>query len=339
MCGLCDFSSVSRSTIYNHKQKMHNTKTFHCDKCDHAANSRNLLISHKGKVHRVKKEFPCGICTKVYYWQETLKRHMDRVHSGKPKEKQCGMCEKVYSQQGALDLHIKVKHREERIPCDQCDSTFSQISSLACHINSVHGGRTFPCNICPMNLSDKRSLEKHIESKHKLVGQILKEKSYICKLCPYNTDSQGKLDKHAKSHWSKQRYICKLCGKSLASSKSLSRHLLYHSNPATAYHKCKNCSFYSPNKAGLVKHLRDSHNVFEKYECPLCKKTLANQKNLNIHLKFHSRKGVPHHKCSECFFHSASKFLLERHIREVHNIKKLIAYLKCDTKLDFFFYT
>ena len=318
---------------------MHNTKTFHCDKCDHVANSSNLLISHKGKAHRVKQEYPCSICAKVYYWKETLKRHMDRVHSGKPKVKQCGMCEKVYSQQGALNWHIKFKHREVRIPCNQCDLTFSNLSALCRHKNIIHMGKTFQCNICPKKYSTKQDLERHIESKHTSVNQIPEEKSYFCKLCLYRTDSQGKLDKHAKSHWSKKRYICHLCSKSLASFKNLSRHLLYHSNPATAYHKCTNCSFYSPNKAGLVKHLRDSHNVFEKYECPLCKKTLANQKNLNIHLKFHSRKGVPHHKCSECFFHSASKFLLERHIREVHNIKKLIAYLKCDTKLDFFFYT
>ena len=120
-----------------------------------------------------------------------MRRHTDRVHSEIAEVKQCGMCEKVYSQQGALDLHIKSKHREERIPCNQCDSTFSNVSSLYTHRKRIHVGRTFPCNYCPRKLSEKRSLEKHIESKHKLGSQIHEEKSYICKLCPYNTHNEN----------------------------------------------------------------------------------------------------------------------------------------------------
>ena len=332
-CNFCDFSSLSRSAIYIHKQSKHFGRTYPCDQCDHVAEGRQKLLSHKGKTHRKTQEFPCKICTNIYKWKETLKRHMDMSHSGGTNTGfKCDICAKVYTQKVTLELHIKFVHNKEQVSCGQCDMKFSSRSSLLYHKKFKHEGRTFPCDICADKLSTKISLTNHIERKHK--SNISEEKFFACNSCSWKTDSQAKLHKHAKhNHVSRRRIVCELCNKSLANSKTIASHLENHSKTATAYHNCPNCSFYSPNRANFEKHTKSAHNI-SSATCNLCKKSLANQQNLASHMKFHSKKRTAHHRCTKCFFHTASQFHLKRHVQEVHVVKKLIACLKCDVKIE-----
>ena len=334
-CNQCEFSCLSKSNLYHHKQSVHLGRTYQCDKCDHVALNKNLLISHMGKVHRMKQEFSCKICTKVFKWKETLRRHMDSSHNEEGKTSfKCNICQKVFAHHATLFVHTKSQHNEEKASCDQCDKKFQNSSSLSCHKKRIHEGKTFPCDACPYKLSTGQSLEKHTKRKHKNKSAIPEGQTCECKLCPYKTDTQEKLDKHASSHMPKERHVCKLCSKSLSSFKGLARHMNNHSKTATAYHKCQICPYSSPNKRGFEKHLKDTHGLSNMHICPICKKSLTSQKNLAVHIKFHSRKRTSHHRCTKCFFHSASQLLLKRHVWEVHNIKKTISCLKCDVKLE-----
>lgn len=158
-------------------------------------------------------------------------------------------------------------------------------------------------------------------------------------------------------HFGKTRHVCDLCGASFFKASGLNRHnTRIHQlakckrqrpkklkpKPAPEAFICEMCPRIFDSQSKLDNHMDLNHRPVE---CPVCKKTISNKYNLNMHMKNHSGENKvtcdvcgmqlsaqqlrPHflakhtnerpHKCALCDFGTVTKQALRRHVDAYHN--------------------
>ena len=97
---------------------------------------------------------------------------------------------------------------------------------------------------------------------------------------------------------------------------------------------CNFCPWTGFDQQGLSQHqnIHTPHSPKKKHICVICKKSLASIRNLQRHVKFHSRKRAANYKCSSCLFSNSSKKRFQKHIKDFHYKRRSINCTKCDTK-------
>ena len=108
---------------------------YHCDQCDLGFEFHNDYNKHIKSGHDFKsdekserREYPCVECEKIYYHNEALWRHQQRVHRVDPQI--CQVCGKATKNKATMSAHMK-SHvpKDPNKPkilynCDQCEKVF-----------------------------------------------------------------------------------------------------------------------------------------------------------------------------------------------------------------------
>ena len=73
VCEQCGKEFTARSNLSSH-QKSHNKETLTCDTCDFTSNTKRSMNEHKDRVHS-SILYPCDQCVKSFTCQSNLKKH------------------------------------------------------------------------------------------------------------------------------------------------------------------------------------------------------------------------------------------------------------------------
>jgi KRAB domain-containing zinc finger protein len=86
--------------------------------------------------------------------------------------------------------------------------------------------------------------------------------------------------------------------------------------------KCKECSYVSPYKQALMRHVKAVHLKIKDMICKECNATFSCKANLIQHIKT-VHQTIKDHTCHLCGYASFRKYNLRKHIERVHREKKV----------------
>ena len=81
-CDLCDFQTIHKESLLNHKNRVHlrvEVKKYPCPMCDTTIKEKGDLRKHIEAKHTNKK-LTCGICDYKSSSNENIGKHKARVH-------------------------------------------------------------------------------------------------------------------------------------------------------------------------------------------------------------------------------------------------------------------
>ncbi|CAL8289112.1 unnamed protein product [Merluccius merluccius] len=282
-CTQCDYSSITKSCLKRHTVQKHSGLLLRCPSpgCKYTSPDKYKLQSHL-RTHQEQVK-SCPVCNQNFP-EYRLKHHIRNTHPD------------TVPQQGA---GLMVKRAEK---CPYCDSYFLKNSS---------------------------DLQQHIWA-HEGV------KPFHCTVCDYASRSKSNLKAHMNRHSSERSHLCDLCGKKFKSKVTLKSHRLSHTAEGKQF-RCSECEYTSVSKPALLRHM-EQHAEFKPFRCAHCPYSC----NIAGPLKRHySRKhpdreyrnagpGLPNadalqlqggRKCPVCEFVYGTKWELNRHLKNKHNLK------------------
>jgi len=159
-----------------------------------------------------------------------------------------------------------------------------------------------------------------------------------CPRCDYKSRDSSNYKKHMEHHdpsYGSQKYVCDVCSKQFRSRRGFLCHQLGHGDPEKQ-HKCSVCSFCTPQRWSLIKHLAVLHKIDEKgntisqdIKCNQCDYICIADHQLKAHIL---RKHTDHinkpYKCDQCSYATVIKYELEKHvgIRHRHERRYMCEY-------------
>ncbi len=175
---------------------------FRCETCDRYFEKQRYLTRHVDRVHlgckSAEKEYRCGDCGMTYRSREYLNAHRNKVHGSAP-ALACDLCSKVFNYYTSLRKH-KLFHEkgEEKYPCLKCDEVFCAMETLNHHVKEEHDSLWrdgLQCDVCGAIFYTKSGLRSHKKDQHE------EEKedglAYLrCKTCGVAFDTKEDLDSH-----------------------------------------------------------------------------------------------------------------------------------------------
>merc|ERR1719186_1280871 len=116
---------------------------------------------HVTPVEKMRKEYQCDICLKMFPSPSKLKRHVT-VHE-QTKVYSCNYCQKIfptpYKLNGHLEVHETNKKTSDNYPCDKCDKEYTQKRYLVKHIKT-HEELIKPVVLTKDNLTNNHKMNK-----------------------------------------------------------------------------------------------------------------------------------------------------------------------------------
>ena len=223
-------------------------------------------------------------------------------------------------------LHYLTIHVGERKhKCHICSKSFMRKSVLRCHIRNLHGvNKHEKCNICGKCFTMPYELNNHIKMTH---GNSVD--NFKCKHCNLLFSDKETFQNHKDDdiHVTKTSSIeCHLCKKLLKKGR-----LKTHINEVheTLKLKCDMCGkSMSPNR--LRKHVREVHDKVKDFPCNLCDMTFGQSGTLERHVRnVHNVKNVydveneKKFQCRVCSSTFKSSSELKDHLKAVHIFPKM----------------
>ncbi|CAG9859529.1 unnamed protein product [Phyllotreta striolata] len=263
-------------------------------------------------VENDTEQFVCDICLKVFKKVKSLIQHMNK-HTGKFT---CIECNKVFARQENLNYHsCKLLYKFQ---CYHCSKLFYQKKYLSRHMKLFHNKQTNGEETdAPKETNSNPSIQ-HVQ----------------CSKCSKMFAHKSNLIIHLKTHLPREKYICPICDKLLISQKTFVKHYKLHKDPVV---KCTTCDKILNRKDTLKYHMESVHSGNEEI-CSDCGKPMKTKKILNTHKKAHETTKT--YDCPRCTLKFNRSFNLTRHIKVVHESKKIDADKKfacaiCDRKFKF----
>lgn len=207
---------------------------FECDMCQKQFNIKKSLAMHFAMVHRERKEFNCLYCTKIYYNQKLLDRHViahGKIFQIKSSPRmfngsilvafpllgengklihKCPCCRNYYASEIEMQQHARAEH-EDRLKCFICNKFYKNLDSMDAHLRAIHGNnsksnkpkQTYVCAICGRKYYSHRALADHEQSD---CGQ---RPIYKCEHCQKAYHSLGSLKTHQLIHSGDLPFACR----------------------------------------------------------------------------------------------------------------------------------
>ena len=147
--------------------KGHIVHDHRCESCSKSFYSEGILKRHIHTIHEGHKGYKCKSCGKSFVDGSNLKRHIHTVHEGH-KDHKCESCGKSFSEKANLKKHIHTVHEgHQDYKCESCGKSFSQAGNLKKHIYMVHEEhRDHKCEFCAKLFSQAGDLKKHVHTIH-----------------------------------------------------------------------------------------------------------------------------------------------------------------------------
>ena len=268
--------------------------------------------------------------------------NVDKVHYDSDKANYCDVCDKTYSSKGNFRNHMLI-HKNGPLKCNDCDKTFKSVSGLSLH-KQMHNP-TEACPHCEHKAPNPSTLKRHIDRVHfrgdsskkthicdqcgsrfsaactlnsHVTTHVRDNKQYTCSHCDYVTHTEILLAMHIKNmHVDRDPFICNICGATTKFKASMDEHQRRHYDERPF--KCTECSHTSISATNLAQH-KMIHKE-RAFQCGVCQKKFVYKFQLNRHSAIHT--GEKKFACSHCAYTCNVSSNLNKHMVQVHNIKKL----------------
>ena len=163
--------------------------------------------------HKTDKIHECKVCHKCFARKDTLKTHMDNIHT-KCSRHVCDKCGKYYCSKASLFNHKAGIHDLKRFKCKICENTFVSKHSMIRH-EKTHEEK----EKCPNCKKHFTRLKDHL---YKCENQS-RPKCFTCE-CGKTFKEKKYLAEHRKYKHGPKRYQCPKCSSVFAHRKSLNFH-------------------------------------------------------------------------------------------------------------------
>ncbi|XP_055695161.1 zinc finger protein 271-like isoform X2 [Lutzomyia longipalpis] len=213
-CRICKIKFMWENSHEKHHQNFHANRTL-------VAKGRRDKIA-KGKPR--EKSFPCSICSKAFYRQEHLDRHV-KIHMPSEKKFECTVCQKKFNRKDNLRSHMRVhkdiKEDTDKHLCVYCGRSFSNSSNLIVHMRRHTGEKPYRCDLCDKGFPRSSDLQCHRRTH---TG----EKPCLCTICGKGFSRSNKLVRHMRIHTGVRPYKCTYCDRAFTQSNDLTLHIRRH---------------------------------------------------------------------------------------------------------------
>ena len=329
-CDVCEYTTGSRSALWNHKNAKH---VYNCDMCEFEG-SQSDVNKHKRTEHVEEakevetKRYQCDQCKNSYSKISALKNHKLHFHDGV--KLNCDLCEYEGSKNGLI--HHKKSVHDRKFQCDACPKTYPHPYALKEHKLFVHEGLRLTCDLCDFQ-GTKESLKHHKNSVH--------EQKFKCDQCEYNGTRLNYLRDHIESKHMGIRHDCHQCDATFAIKGNLKTHIKEihgdENQGEAATLLCDQCEFTTNKKAKLKGHIEAVH--LKKFSCPKCEMVCTTNAGLKEHILrkhdntgqalFISKKNRTKYMCDKCPFKTHWQGFLREHMENKHG-SKVFACDLCD---------
>jgi hypothetical protein len=276
-CKLCNATYKHRTDFLHHIQTVHKSSSYSCSLCSCQLNSTNELIDHLKFIHKINHNidfhinnhrrpsfntlFPCTFCSIKFNSRFDLNQHILHEHNNDKKslltssDVICTLCNLNFPSESLLFEHNKHIHRLPAIP---------SLSS------------SFKCTYCHALFTSRTQLDRHSRIHIASSGNNLK-----CNICDRLFSTIDILSEHKLSHCkATTSNICSYCHQILNNENDYTRHLYEH-----------NHLHYSKIKTKLFTNNNDNNNPLT-ITCIVCKQSLINEHEIDLHAKFHLAKST-----------------------------------------------
>uniref|UniRef100_S4RCW1 Zinc finger protein X-linked n=1 Tax=Petromyzon marinus TaxID=7757 RepID=S4RCW1_PETMA len=353
-CNVCGKKFKTRGFLKKHMKnhpKQTTRKKYRCTDCDYGtgkkANFHSHLQSHRlvllspatmaaaalGGSHQHPTEMhKCRSCDYETAEPSLLSRHLVAVHS-KSFPHRCPECGKAFRHPSELSKHVCIHTGEKPYACALCNYRSTCGSNLKAHVRCRHGGASAALmppppplsshrrNKCSVGLlSDGESRQRHCCTTTAGAG------TFHCYHCGHVSFNSNALKRHVISMHTKDfPHTCEVCGKGFHLPSTLRKHAARHKD-RRPLHECRHCGFESGDPFALSRHILSVHTKKEEEEgeeedaalmCKRCHKSFRQRGELKKHMrKVHNCKKL--YECEFCEYTTSDASGFKRHVISIH---------------------
>lgn len=308
----CELRFASKQKFEEHTLQAHNIDVRidrTCPQCQNLIRGLTDYFRHIQKDHK----FKCEECPLKFAYKLKFEEHMLSNHGKDVKvDKTCQLCKTSIRSLTDYRRHIAMVHKFDCV----CELKFACKQKLEEHTLKVHGIDIRVDKTCPMCKTSIRSLSdynRHIATEHR----------WQCPHCDLKFAYKQKLDEHGiQVHEVEIGHIplfsCQTCGLTFDHKPVFENHLELPHSVSCAY-----CDMMFTYHHKMVQHCEKDHQLLveskeEQLTCNLCKLTFPTTSRMEQHCSMGHKFSCVEDGCDLIF---VSKFKLEEHAADVHNLK------------------
>ncbi|XP_023947522.2 zinc finger protein 493 isoform X2 [Bicyclus anynana] len=191
VCDHCDRKFLYRYEIKAHLVNHSDLRQYVCETCGKGFRRMFTLQDHIRNMHIEREPVKCGHCNKIYKSKYNLKIHLRNVTV----EKQfiCEVCSKKFYTERILTKHMFWHSNERPFGCEVCGLKYKAKAQLKVHMVKHSGAMPFTCVNCGKGFASTSQLKRH-KSVHTGV------RAYKCLHCERSFHAKKRLLEHAAQH-------------------------------------------------------------------------------------------------------------------------------------------
>lgn len=227
-------------------------------------------------------------------------------NSDSPGQFQCDKCDKTYSVRSSLNSHRVTHNAEKLYKCDECDRAFHYSTPLMIHKRTHSDERPFCCQICHASFKSMTNLRCHQR-------QHSGERPLSCPECKRGFRDYTSLKRH------KQRmHPTETSDSSNTAPPNTSPHKNVKDEESEDGQNTDSKSSDAQDSKDRTSSAPLSVGRLSDYihKCGLCHMTCHTRPQMLTHLQVHA--AAERFRCRYCSSAYTFRFLLARHVREMH---------------------